>query len=58
MIILRAVWAVLMLIFLLLIIDNSISGFGTVIYSLVVLAVMAAEMYLRHRLQAGPRAAR
>lgn len=54
--ILKALWAVLMVILLLLIIDNSISGWGTVLYALVVLAVMSAAMYLQAR--AGRRAAR
>jgi hypothetical protein len=53
---LRAVWVILMLIFLLLIVNNAIAGWGTVLYSLAVMAVMFTEMYLRPR--GGRRAAR
>lgn len=61
---LRILWGVLMAVLLALIVTNSISGLGTALYSLVVMAVMAAEMYLRSRLRpaglrpAGRRAAR
>lgn len=47
---------VLMAVFLYLIVTGNISGWGTVIYALVVLAVMGAAMYLRPR--GGRRAAR
>lgn len=46
---LRVVWCVLMAVLLYLIVTSSISPIGTVLYSLVVIAVMAAEMYLRPR---------
>jgi hypothetical protein len=53
---LRVAWVVLMAVFLALIVTNSISGWGTVLYSLAVIAVMFAAMYLRPR--GGRRAAR
>ena len=54
---LRALYWLLMAVFLLLIIGNSISGWGTVLYTLAVVAVILWERLLvRHR--AGQRAAR
>lgn len=53
---LRVVWGVLMAILLYLIIANRIDPLGLVVYSLVVIAVMAAAMYLQPR--GGRRAAR
>lgn len=46
---LRALWVLLMAVFLGLIVTNSISGWGTVLYSLAVLAVMFAAQFLRAR---------
>lgn len=46
---LRVLWAVMMAVFLVLIVTDSISGWGTVLYSLAVIAVMGAAMYLRPR---------
>lgn len=53
---LRVVWCVLMLVLLYLIVSGSITPLGLVFYSLVVIAVMSAAMYLRPR--GGRRAAR
>lgn len=58
---LRALWAVLMAVLLALIVTNSIDAWGTVLYSLVVLAVMFAAQILQARSgqrRTGPRAAR
>lgn len=46
---LRVLWGVLMAVFLYLIVTSSIDPLGVVLYSLLVIAVMAAEMYLRSR---------
>jgi hypothetical protein len=54
---LRVLWGVLMAVFLYLIVTNSISAWGTVLYSLAVLTVMYVAMYLSSR-RAGRRAAR
>jgi hypothetical protein len=53
---LKVAWGVLMLVLLYLIVTSSISPLGLVFYSLVVIAVMSAAMYLRPR--GGRRAAR
>jgi hypothetical protein len=42
-------WAVLMAVFLYLIVTSTISGWGTVLYTLLVIAVMSAAMYLQAR---------
>lgn len=46
---LRALWLVLMAVLAVLMWNNLISGYGTVLYALVVLAVMVAELVLRRR---------
>jgi len=46
---LRVLWAIMMVFLLILILTDSISGYSTVVYSLLVLAVMSAEMILRKR---------
>lgn len=46
---LRVLYWVLMAIFLLLIITSSISGYGTVLYAVVVMGVIAWERWLSRR---------
>lgn len=53
---LRLAWGVLMGVLLYLIVTSRIDPLGLVLYSLVVIAVMSAEMFLRPR--GGRRAAR
>lgn len=46
---LRALWLVLMVVLAVLMWNNLISGYGTVLYGLVVLAVVITEQVLRRR---------
>lgn len=49
---LRALWLVLMVVLAVLMWNNLISGYGTILYGLVVLAVMFTEQYLARRQRA------
>lgn len=46
---LRGLWIALMAVLLVLVLTNSIGGFAMAAYSVVVLAVMLAEMMVRRR---------
>ena len=48
---LKILWAVLMVILAVLVLANMISGISTVLYGVVVLAVMFAEMALRSKIR-------
>lgn len=48
---LRALWLVLMVVLAVLMWNNLISGYGTILYAAVVLAVVVTEQVLRRRQQ-------
>lgn len=48
---LRGLWIVLIAVYTVLVLTNSIAGFATLIYILFTIAVMAADQLLRRRLR-------
>jgi hypothetical protein len=47
--VLRGVWIIMMVALLIMIMENAITGYATILYAVAVLAVAVAEQVLSHR---------